>query len=81
MDEVKDKVQVIILTDRYRIKGFIAHFSNVRLTDYVIESKSFIAVTEAEVTDIDGNKIFTSPFLNVRRDSIEIIAPAEMVIL
>lgn len=79
VEELKDKVQVIILTGRYRIKGYIAHFSNARLTDYIIEAKSFIAVTEAEVMDISGNKIFDTPFLNVRRDSIEIITPAEII--
>jgi hypothetical protein len=79
VDELKDKEQVVILTRYYRIKGYIAHFSNTRLTDYIVESKSFIAVTNAEVMDIDGKKIFETPFLNVQRDSIEIIAPADMV--
>lgn len=79
MDELKDKVQVFILTRHYRIKGYIAQFSNTRLTDYIIESKSFIAVTDAEVMDIDGKKIFATPFLNVQRDRIEIITPADMV--
>lgn len=79
MDELKDKVQVIIFTRHYRINGYIAQFSNTRLTDYIVESKSFIAVTDAEVMDSDGNKIFTTPFLNVQRDSIEIITPADMV--
>lgn len=79
MEELKDKVQVLILTRRYRIKGYIAHFSNTRLTDYIIESKSFIAVTDAEVMDLAGNKIFITPFLNIRRDSIEIITPADTI--
>ncbi|MCJ7774180.1 MAG: hypothetical protein MUP22_13740 [Desulfobacterales bacterium] len=79
MDELKDKVQVIIFTRQYRIKGYIAQFSNTRLTDYIVESKSFIAVTDAEVMDLGGNKIFATPFLNVQRDSIEIITPADIV--
>jgi len=79
VDELKDKVRVIILTRRYRIEGYISYFSNTRLTDYIIESKSFIAVTDAVVMDIDGNRIFEAPFLNVQRDRIEIITPADMV--
>jgi len=79
MEELKDKVRVIILTHRYRIEGNVSQFSNTRLTDYIIESKSFIAVTNAEVMDRDGKKLFETPFLNVQRDSIEIIAPADIV--
>jgi len=60
VEELKDKVRVLILTHQYRIKGYIAHFSNTRLTDYILESKSFIAVTDAEVMDRGGNKIFAT---------------------
>jgi hypothetical protein len=45
-----------------------------RVTDYMVEAKDFIAVTEAEVWELD-RKIMTVPFLNVSRHHIQIITP------
>ena len=73
----RDRTKVVILTGRYQIKGEIAHFQNARLTDYMVETKQFIAVTEAEVMDNQGHRILSAPFLNVGRDHIEIIAPVD----
>jgi len=77
MEESKNRTKVIILTRHHRILGELAHFSDTRLTDYMIESKTYIAVTNAEVMDGQGNSILTAPFLNVRNDQIEVIIPAE----
>ena len=73
-----DKTKVIIITTCHRIIGMIAHFTNARLTDYMAEAKSFIAVTDAEVRDHSGSLILTTSFLNVRRDQIEVIMPADL---
>ncbi len=81
MSTEEGKTQVIILTPYYRIIGNIAHFSDARLTDYMVEAKSFIAVTNAEVMGHDGSRIFSTDFLNVQRESIEIITPYEMTTL
>ena len=79
MNEQTDKTKVIILTANHRIKGNISLYSNVRLTDYIVEARPFIAVTDAEVMDINGNLIFNASFLNVQKDHIEIIVPADMI--
>ena len=79
MNEQTDKTKVIILTANHRIKGNISLYSNVRLTDYIVEARTFIAVTDAEVMDINGNLIFNASFLNVQKDHIEIIVPADMI--
>ena len=47
-DETKTKVT--ILTGSYRIKGYIDLIPGARLTDYIVEAKSFVAVTEGDVT-------------------------------
>ena len=77
MNEPEDKMKVIIFTGHYQINGVIELFRGARLTDYLAEAGSFIAVTNAEVTDKASQKIITVPFLNVHRDSIEIILPDE----
>jgi hypothetical protein len=70
-------MRVIIFTRNYRITGVIELLQGARLTDYLAEAGSFIAVTNAEVLDRDDHKILTTSFLNVHRDNIEIILPTE----
>ena len=77
MTKRHDRTEVIILTHNYKIKGEIALFPDSRMTDYMVSSKSFIAVTDAEIFDLKGNKLDSSPFLNISRDSIEVIWPLE----
>lgn len=76
MSEHEGKAKVIIFTRHFQIKGDIFLYEGARLTDYMLEAKSFIAVSGAEVMDHQNNKIFTTSFLNVNRDHIEIILPA-----
>jgi hypothetical protein len=78
MNDREDKMKVIILTRNYHVTGVIELFQGARLTDYLAEAGSFIAVTNAEVLDRDNHKILTTSFLNVHRDNIEIILPAEL---
>ena len=78
MDKHEDKMKVTILTGNYRITGVIELFQGARLTDYLVEAKSFIAVTNAEVLDNQNQKVLTSSFLTIHRDNIEIILPAEL---
>ena len=48
-----------------------------RVTDFMAESKLFIAVTEAEVWELEvaGRQLMSAPFLNVNREHIQVIAP------
>lgn len=66
---------VTILTGTYRVKGFIELVSGARVTDYLVEAKDFIAVTDAEVRDLNDRHIFNTPFLNVSREHIQVVAP------
>lgn len=77
MDEMEMKV--FIITRHCLITGSISLIKGSRLTDYVISAKPFIAVTDAEVTDHEGRALFSSSFINVHRDHIEVIAPMENV--
>lgn len=73
------QMKVFIITRHCLITGSISLIKGARLTDFVVASKPFIAVTDAEVTDHEGRALFTSTFVNVHRDHIEVIAPMENV--
>jgi hypothetical protein len=73
--EGNNRVRVVILAGSFRIKGEIELVPGARITDYMIESKPFIAVTNAEVWDLEGRRIMNVPFLNVRRDHVVVVAP------
>ena len=77
MGDNEEKERVIIFTRRYQIKGKIFLYKGARLTDYMVESEPFIAVSDAEILDHQNNPIFTTSFLNVNRDHIEIIMPTD----
>jgi hypothetical protein len=71
----ENRQRVVILAGAYRIKGEITLVSGARLTDYMVESKGFIALTQAEVWDLEGRLILSSPFLDVSRDHVVIVSP------
>src|SRR3972149_5120042 len=45
----ESRTKVTILTGTYRIKGYIDLLPGARLTDYIVEAKDFVALTNAEV--------------------------------
>lgn len=71
----ENKTQVTILTGTYRIKGYISLMPGARVTDYMVDAKGFIAVTDAEVWELTGRQVLTAPFVNVSRDHIQIVTP------
>ncbi len=70
-----NRTKVTILTSTYRIKGYVELIAGARLTDFMIEAKEFIAVTDAELSDLAGRLVLNEPFLDVRRDAIQVIIP------
>ena len=77
-DEDLSGKTVIILTADYRIRGDIDVAPDERITDYITAAKSFLAVTNAEVRTLEGRILFISPFINVHRDHIVVVAPEEL---
>jgi hypothetical protein len=71
------RTKVTIFTGSYRIKGYIELIPGARVTDYMAEAKQFIAVTDAEVWELEvgGRQLMSAPFLNVSREHIQVIAP------
>lgn len=72
-----EKTKVTILTGTYRVKGYIDLLPGARVTDYLEESKDFIAVTDAEVWDLNNRHILNAPFVNVSRDHIQLVTPGD----
>jgi hypothetical protein len=74
---MEEKTKVTILTSSYRIKGYIELVPGARITDYMAEARDFIAVTNAEVWELQvgGRQVVSAPFINVSRAHIEIILP------
>ena len=72
-----NKTKVIILTGNYRIKGKINIPTGVRITDYILEAKDFVAITDATVWNLDGDQLIKQSFIDVSREHIEVIAPDE----
>ena len=77
MAENPNRTKVVILTNQYRIKGSIDVLPGARVTDYIVEAKDFIAVTDAEVFEphLGGRQVLTAPFIDVNRDHIQVLAP------
>jgi len=77
MAEGDSRTKVTILTGSYRIKGFIDLLPGARVTDYMREARDFIAVTDAEVWElqIGGRQLMSAPFLDVNREHIQVITP------
>lgn len=71
----ESRTQVTILTGTYRIKGYISLVPGARVTDYMVDAKDFIALTDAEVWEPGGRQVLTAPFLNVSRRHIQIVTP------
>ena len=77
MTTAETRTKVIILTGNLRIRGYIDVLPGARVTDFVVEAKSFIAVTDAEVfePELGGRLVLAAPFIDVNRQHIQIIAP------
>ncbi|CAN0091879.1 unnamed protein product [Phaeothamnion confervicola] len=77
MSETQGKTRVTILTGAYRIKGYIDLIPGARLTDFIVEAKSFVAVTDVEVWELHlgGRQILAANFIDVSKDHIQIVMP------
>lgn len=77
MSAEQTKTRVTILTSAYRIKGYIDLIPGARLTDFIVDAKSFVAVTGAEVWELHlgGRQVLEADFIDVSRDHIQIVMP------
>jgi len=75
-----EKLPVIILTDRFRIKCKVNLVRGMRLTDFIRSEQDFIPVLNAEVWSLESRqKIIATEFLNISKAHIQIITPDNLV--
>ena len=75
MNTEENRTKVTILTGTYRVKGYIELLPGARVTDYLVESKDFIAVIDAEVWELGNRHLLNAPFINLSLDHIQIVIP------
>lgn len=77
MSTHEGKTRVMILTETYRIKGYIDLLPGARVTDFMQESRDFLAVMDAEIreAEVAGREVLVAPFIDVNRNHIQVIAP------
>jgi hypothetical protein len=73
------KTRIVVLMGNCRIVGSIDLLPGARVTDYLLECREFMAITDAEVWDLTGRKLFASSFMDVNRGRIELIMPEDAV--
>jgi hypothetical protein len=73
------RTKVTIFTGSYRIKGYIELIPGARITDFMTEAKPFIAVTDAEVWELEvgGRQLISASFIDVSRDHIQVVVPGQ----
>ena len=78
MAKSENRTRVTLLTSQYRIRGYVDVLPGARVTDFIVEAKDFIAVTDAEVYEpqLGGRQVLAAPFIDVHRDHIQVLAPA-----
>lgn len=68
--------KLTVLANGFRIQGEGTMLPGARVSDYLNNSKAFLALTHADVWHVsDGRKLVTAPFLNINRSGIEVVIP------
>ncbi len=73
----KHVVLTHIQTQTYHIQGYVHVRKDERLSDEINSTNSFLAVTNAEIYNAEGEIIYTNDFLIVNRAHIVWLMPIE----
>lgn len=73
----KRSVEAVIQTLTNRIHGFIYIRPNERVSDELNRSEPFLAITDAEIFSLQGEKLYSCEFLSVNREMIVWLLPQE----
>ena len=76
----KDAVAATLHTDTHQIHGLVYVRQGDRLKDELDRAGQFLAVTDAEVSTVNGEVLFQTHFLLINRDHVIWIIPDEEVI-
>lgn len=75
----KEEKAIIAYTTHFKIKGKVFTPPGGRLSDFIsgVAQKKFIPVADVIVTDIAGNQILRTKFLELNKDEIIFMVPEE----
>lgn len=73
----KTPVSVVINTAHHLIHGSIHVRPGERVIDELNHSQTFLAVTDAKITDLEGSPLFESAFLTLNTDQIIWLVPSD----
>ena len=73
----KRAVPAVVQTTQHLIRGNVHVRHDERLKDELDRDELFLAITEAVVLGTDGQELFSSKFLAVRRAQIVWVMPAD----
>lgn len=73
----KTPVSVLIQTTRQLIRGKVHIRPDTRIKDELDQNENFLALTEVEILDDQGEILRNSPFLAVSRGQIVWVMPLE----
>lgn len=73
----KEEKAIVAYTSDYKIRGTVFMPPGGRLSDFIagVGQKKFIPVADAVVTDISGNQICRTKFLELNKDKIIFLLP------
>ncbi len=75
----KKPVPVIVQTTQHTIRGILHVRPSERIIDELNASIQFIAITEANVLDPQGNLLYKSNFLTLNKEHVIWIIPDEEI--
>lgn len=78
MIDPTESTEVMVFTPNHRITGRIALVPGARLTDFVRESSEYIAMVNVQVCTLEGAEVFSTPFLDLGKQHIELILPKDL---
>lgn len=73
----KITVSSILQTTTHLIRGMVHVRHGERLKDELENDESYVAVTNANVYDLNGTVVYSSPFMAVHKTQIVWIMPSE----
>lgn len=73
----KEEKAIIAYTRNYKVEGKMYLPIGARLSDFIssAQQKKFIPVTGAVVSDLSGNQVCKTDFLELNRDEIVFLVP------
>ena len=74
----KRSIEAIIQTQTNRIHGYIYVRINERVSDELNRAEQFLAITDAEIFSLQGEKLYECDFLAVNREMVIWLMPQEI---